>query len=97
MSSRNNYLTQSERQQAPMLYKCIKTTVNSIKNGVKDYEKLEKEAKLFLEEAGFKIEYFSICDCETLKLVMGENLVVLAAVWLGKTRLIDNATVHTYD
>ena len=97
MSSRNNYLTEPERQKAPMLYKCIKTTANSIINGVKDYEKLEKEAKLFLEKAGFKIEYYNICDSETLGPVQGKTLVVLAAVWLGKTRLIDNATAHTYD
>ncbi len=97
MSSRNNYLTEPERQKAPMLYECIKTTVNSITNGVKDYEKLEKEAKLFLQEAGFKIEYYNICGSETLGPVQGKTLVVLAAVWLGKTRLIDNATAHTYD
>ena len=97
MSSRNTYLTESERQKAPLLYECIKTTVNSIIKGVKDYEKLEKEAKLFLEEAGFKMEYYNICDSETLGPVQGKTLVVLAAVWLGKTRLIDNASVHTYD
>tara|TARA_B110000196_G_scaffold262275_1_gene234085 strand:- start:665 stop:1426 length:762 start_codon:yes stop_codon:yes gene_type:complete len=97
MSSRNNYLTDPERQKAPMLYECIKTTVNLIINGAKDYEKLEREAKLFLEKAGFKIEYYNICDSETLGPVQGKTLVVLAAVWLGKTRLIDNATAHTYD
>ena len=97
MSSRNNYLTEPERQKAPMLYECIKTTVNLIINGAKDYEKLEREAKLFLEKAGFKIEYYNICDGETLGPVQGKTLVVLAAVWLGKTRLIDNAIVHTYD
>ena len=97
MSSRNNYLTEPERQKAPMLYECIKTTVDLIINGVKDYEKLEKEAKLFLEKAGFKIEYYNICDSETLGPVQGKILVVLVAVWLGKTRLIDNATAHTYD
>ena len=97
MSSRNNYLTEPERQKAPMLYECIKMTVNLIINGAKDYEKLEREAKLFLEKAGFKIEYYNICDSETLGPVQGKILVVLAAVWLGKTRLIDNATVHTYD
>ena len=97
ISSRNTYLTESERQKAPLLYECIKTTVNSILNGVEDYEKLEKEAKLFLEEVGFKMEYYNICDSETLGSVRGKTLVVLAAVWLGKTRLIDNATAHTYD
>ena len=97
MSSRNNYLSQSDRQRAPMLHECIKTTIKSIKNGVIDYVYLEKEAKFFLEKAGFKIDYYSICDLDTLRAPINENLVILAAVWLGKTRLIDNARVHTYD
>ena len=97
MSSRNNYLSQSDRQRAPMLHECIKTTIKSIKNGVIDYVNLEKEAKFFLEKAGFKIDYYSICDLDTLRAPINENLVILAAVWLGKTRLIDNARVHTYD
>ena len=97
MSSRNNYLSQSDRQRAPMLQECIKTTIKSIKNGVIDYVYLEKEAKFFLEKAGFKIDYYSICDLNTLRPPINENLVILAAVWLGETRLIDNARVHTYD
>ena len=97
MSSRNNYLSQSDRQRAPMLHECIKTTIKSIKNGVIDYVYLEKEAKFFLEKAGFKIDYYSICDLNTLRPPINENLVILAAVWLGETRLIDNARVHTYD
>ena len=97
MSSRNNYLSQSDRQRAPMLHECIKTTIKSIKNCVIDYVYLEKEAKFFLEKAGFKIDYYSICDLDTLRAPINENLVILAAVWLGKTRLIDNARVHTYD
>ena len=97
MSSRNNYLSESEKQQAPMLYECIMTTIKSIKNGVRDYAELEKEARFFLEKAGFKIDYYSICDSNTLKLPTNQNLVILSAVWLGDTRLIDNARVHTYD
>ena len=97
MSSRNNYLSQSDRQRAPMLHECIKTTIKSIKNGAIDYVYLEKEAKFFLEKAGFKIDYYSICDLDTLGAPINENLVILAAVWLGETRLIDNARVHTYD
>ena len=97
MSSRNNYLSQSDRQRAPMLQECIKTTIKSIKNGVIDYVYLEKEAKFFLEKAGFKIDYYSICDRDTWGAPINANLVILAAVWLGETRLIDNARVHTYD
>ena len=97
ISSRNTYMSKSERQQAPMLYECIRKTIKSIRSGDKDYSELEKKAKLFLKKAGFKIDYFNICDSHTLKTPTNENLVILAAVWLGKTRLIDNATTHTYD
>ena len=97
ISSRNSYMSKSERQQAPMLYECIRKTIKSIRSGDKDYSELEKKAKLFLKKAGFKIDYFNICDSCTLKTPTNENLVILAAVWLGKTRLIDNATTHTYD
>ena len=97
ISSRNSYMSKSERQQAPVLYECIRKTIKSIRSGDKDYSELEKKAKLFLKKAGFKIDYFNICDSRTLKTPTNENLVILAAVWLGKTRLIDNATTHTYD
>ena len=51
MSSRNTYLSKSEFRQAPKLYKCIKETIKMIRNGDKDYEQLEKEANIFLEQA----------------------------------------------
>ena len=96
MSSRNNYLTEQEAERAPKLYGCIKTSIETIKNGERDYKKLENDAIVFLEGVGFKVEYYCICDSETLGPIEGDDIVVLAAVWLGKTRLIDNARVHTY-
>ena len=97
MSSRNTYLSKSEFRQAPKLYKCIKETIKMIRNGDKDYEQLEKEANIFLEQAGFKVEYYSICESKTLAPAGDDDAIVLVAAWLGKTRLIDNARVHTYD
>lgn len=95
MSSRNKYLTEDERQQAPALYKCLSKVATTIKNGDQNYEKLEKEAISSLEEAGFKPEYFSICDIKTLKMPINQELVIIAAAWLGKARLIDNVALHT--
>ena len=97
MSSRNRYLTEVERQQAPVLYKCLSNVSTSIKNGNKYYNDLENEAISSLKEAGFKPEYFSICDAKTLKTPKNQELVVLAAAWLGKARLIDNVAVQSYD
>ena len=97
MSSRNQYLTDSERQQAPLLFKCINETAKSVENGEKNYEKLERDAVSSLKAAGFRPEYLNICDADNLKSPKNQRLVIIVAAWLGKARLIDNVAVHTYD
>tara|TARA_R110000782_G_scaffold242977_1_gene329513 strand:- start:1146 stop:1994 length:849 start_codon:yes stop_codon:yes gene_type:complete len=97
MSSRNVYLTEAERQKAPLLFKAIIEVVDSIKKGESNYENLEINAISSLKEAGFKPEYFRVCDSNTLKTPINQKLVVLAAAWLGKARLIDNVAVQSYD
>lgn len=97
MSSRNQYLNESQRQQAPLLYKCISDIAKAIGNGEKDFKALEDEAISTLEKAGFRPDYLNICDAQTLKAPINQNLVVIAAAWLGKARLIDNVAVHPYD
>jgi len=97
MSSRNMYLTETERQKAPLLFKAITEVANSISRGESNYENLERNAISSLTEAGFKPEYLSICDSKTLKTPINQELVVLSAAWLGKARLIDNVAVQSYD
>lgn len=97
MSSRNQYLSENERKQAPLLYKILSEMALNIKNDAKNHEKLEIEAISSLKQAGFRPEYLKICDSETLKSPKGRKLVIIAAAWLGKARLIDNVAVHTYD
>ncbi len=97
MSSRNQYLSDSERKQAPLLYRCLKDIAKAIENGDKNFEKLEKDAIFLLEQAEFKPEYLSICDAKTLKIPMNQKLVIIVAAWLGKARLIDNVAVQSYD
>ncbi|MBL1142942.1 MAG: pantoate--beta-alanine ligase [Proteobacteria bacterium] len=97
MSSRNQYLSESEREQAPLLYKILNEIALNIEKGAKNYEKLEKEAIFSLKQAGFRPEYLKICDSETLKSPIERELVIIAAAWLGKARLIDNVAVQTYD
>ncbi len=97
MSSRNKYLSETERLQAPLLYKSIKKMATSIEKGNKDYKSLQKEAFSSLKDAGFKPEYLNICDSKTLKKPINQELVILAAAWLGKARLIDNVAVQSYD
>ncbi len=97
MSSRNQYLTETERKSATVLNQCLNTIKSAIEAGERDYSELEKQAFSRLSEAGFKPEYVSICDVNDLKSPRNDNIVIIAAAWLGKARLIDNVAVQTYD
>lgn len=90
LSSRNHYLTGPERAAAPKLYQCLRQTAAAIRQGARDYEKLERQALLQLKGHGFRPDYYAICDAGTLKKPLNNRLVILAAARLGKARLIDN-------
>ena len=93
MSSRNNYLDTEERKTAPLLYQTLREIVEKIMAGDLDYRQLQKNARLKLNKAGFKTEYVSIRDAETLQKPATGDLVVLGAAQLGKARLIDNVLI----
>jgi pantoate--beta-alanine ligase len=92
MSSRNGYLNGFERKQAPKLYRTLEETALAIKNGSSDYRGLERRAIEALENAGFRPDYFVIRDADNLQSPQEKStkLVILAAAFLGTTRLIDN-------
>lgn len=92
MSSRNRYLSGEERKQAAFLYECLQNLKERIEVGESDYFDMELSGQEELENAGFRPDYVSIRDAKTLAapLGSGQELVILAAAWLGKTRLIDN-------
>ena len=96
MSSRNGYLNTEQRQIAPVLYAQMTQLANAIQTGRRDFTALIKQAKNTLSEAGFKPDYIEIRNAETLLQVGHEDkhLVILAAAFLGKTRLIDNIQVE---
>jgi pantoate--beta-alanine ligase len=85
LSSRNAYLSDDERYIAPMLYKALSEVARG---------RDPREAAELLLVAGFaKIDYLEVRDAETLAPfdpASGRPGRVLAAAWLGKTRLIDN-------
>ncbi|WP_293745625.1 pantoate--beta-alanine ligase [uncultured Paraglaciecola sp.] len=92
MSSRNQYLKDSERKLAPTLYQKMHALAGEIKAGRRDFSKLTQDYKLQLSELGFNPDYLEIRNIENL-LQPGhedQHLVLLAAAFLGKTRLIDN-------
>ena len=92
MSSRNHYLKGAERKLAPTLYKKMQQLVGEIQAGRRDFIKLTQEYKLELSTLGFNPDHLEIRNIENL-LQPGhedQDLVLLAAAFLGKTRLIDN-------
>jgi pantoate--beta-alanine ligase len=92
MSSRNGYLSESERQIAPLLYKSLLAARDSIIAGFDDYQKIVDRQSEILRQAGFVIDYFHICRSTDLMPATANDrhLVILIAAKLGKTRLIDN-------
>jgi pantoate--beta-alanine ligase len=92
MSSRNQYLSIQERKTASTLYATLCAVRDQIKAGSADYEKLSETAiKNLLNEGFDKVDYLTVRDKKTLSAPVEKNeLVILAAAFLGKTRLIDN-------
>lgn len=92
LSSRNSYLNQKEYSTASQLFVTLKSIRVEILNGNRDYRRMEQTGGEFLDKAGFKLDYFAICDANTLEPATDETqqLVILSAAHLGTTRLIDN-------
>ena len=96
LSSRNQYLSDSERAIAPNLFATLDGIGKDLESGKRNYEELEDHAVSKLQKLGFEPEYVSIRRAENLGMPDRDTdeLVVLAAVILGKARLIDNVIVH---
>jgi pantoate--beta-alanine ligase len=96
LSSRNSYLTAEERRAASAIYRSLSSAEQLVKAGVKEPEKLKNKMQAVLrEERGISIEYIEVVDCENLapRAVIQDKMVILIAVRLGRTRLIDNLPV----
>lgn len=92
MSSRNSRLGADERQRAPGLFTALSEAQSRILSGDKNYHDIEDAMKSRLQQADFNIDYFTIRNATNLAPVDAQttDLVILAAVCLGSTRLIDN-------
>ena len=93
MSSRNSYLSLEERELAPCLSRVLQKTARRIWTGECNYTRLEQAAKMQLRMNGFEPDYVSILaatDLGSPEQAAVEDLVILAAAWLGSARLIDN-------
>ena len=95
LSSRNGYLTPEQLATAPKLYQLLQQLRAQILAGNHDYRSLELQTKQQLSDAGFTPDYIDISDQTDLTLATEaeQAKVILAAAWLGTTRLIDNLEV----
>ncbi len=99
LSSRNMYLSSTERAEAPVLYQQLSSIASDLRSGAQNVTQLEQNAMELLAQRGWQPDYISIRKQANLQapnaddLAKGEKLVVLAAAKLGATRLIDNLEV----
>ena len=97
LSSRNGYLNDKQRSSASQLNSALANIVKAIKNGDKNFVKLEQQARMQLTSQGWEVDYISIRSSATLQPAsrIDKHLIVLGAAKIsnksaGKTRLIDN-------
>ncbi len=99
LSSRNGYLTDEQRAEAPALYRELNVVAEAIRAGKLDVSLLEKNAMENLHARGWQPDYISIRKRIDLQLPTAGDLaqqaplVVVAAARLGSTRLIDNLEI----
>ncbi|MDI6783785.1 MAG: pantoate--beta-alanine ligase [bacterium] len=96
MSSRNKYLSPDERNQATVLYQSLQQAKNMIDTGERNSKKIITAMReLISQQPSVKIDYIAIVNPETLEGVqtIGNNVLIALAVYIGKTRLIDNIIV----
>ncbi len=98
LSSRNRYLSAIQRQQALALPRALEAAARAVESGERDPAKVIGAAgEVIAASPGVKLEYVSICRPDTLEEVTrieGEVLLA-AAVYVGKTRLIDNMVINS--
>ena len=92
MSSRNGYLSAAERLEAPRLYRALKLAAEAVEQGEDDFAAVESQTTQYLTQLGWIVDYISIRASSTLALATtaDQELVILGAARLGRTRLIDN-------
>jgi len=98
LSSRNVYLTASQRSEAPVLYRSLQLGEQLLRAGERDCELVRKRMRdLITSRSSGSIDYLSIADGVTLEEITaaapGRPLLISLAVRFGSARLIDNMTV----
>ena len=103
LSSRNRYLSEEHRAEAPFLYQLLNELSNQVKTGRPNLDQLvqlEQDCAKKLVSRGWNPDYFEVRRQADLQRPTNQNLsdqtplVILAAAKLGQTRLIDNLEIN---
>jgi pantoate--beta-alanine ligase len=92
LSSRNGFLSDAERAEAPRLYRLLRAAAQRIEASDTDFAEIERTASDELGRNGWHVDYVAVRSQTTLlpPEAHDNDLVILAAAHLGRTRLIDN-------
>ena len=95
MSSRNRYLRAEEKAAAVRLSTVLSDVVEQVRYDPSRWEQAEQDAVSRLESSGFRVDYVAVRHADNLAVPSEADapMRVLAAVWCGKTRLIDNMKI----
>ena len=100
MSSRNAYLNPAERQAALVLWRALRLAAEHLAQGERQGARLAATlCDCIAKEPLARIDYVAVCDPDTLREVeqLSGTVLVVLAVYIGKTRLIDNAVLSVGD
>jgi pantoate--beta-alanine ligase len=96
LSSRNGYLSETERAEAVQLSKALHAMADAVRAGERDFAAIEARAMQSLAQRGWQPDYMALRRRADLQAPQaGDALVALAAARLGSTRLIDNLEIDT--
>jgi len=93
LSSRNQHLSVEERRIAPVLIDALRSAQSAITSGATGADAIKREAgRVFEKHPGVRVEYFEIVDPDEMQPVaeIAHPVRIAGAIWIGKTRLIDN-------
>ena len=97
MSSRNIHLSSDERRVAPLLFQALRAGKQMIMNGMRNVAEIERIMRQTIEQTPtIHTEYLAVCDRDSLEplSIVTNRAVLLGAVRIGSTRLIDNLLVN---
>ena len=95
MSSRNGYLSTEEKAKASLIYQAMQKMKLAIEQGDTNFADIENSAISELEKEGFKNDYVKVVNAQTFMPATTDDkqLVIVVALFMGTTRLIDNLQI----